>query len=1331
MRNIITIALLVGCVFLGKAQNEADKWLKAVSAQQGIAIEWQERPTSFAKKGIKSFVGYYKGDFVASLSVGKSVSGSFNYQGTSYEICDSKGQLVFYKSEQGICGNEDKEPHRHSAFARPVLAAEEAQPKIANTQVLRVYQLAMHIPYSTFITSHFEEKVEKVKAFWANTEAFLNEMYMRDLGVRFEVVNDERLIIKDENQETFARTRDASYVKDNSTIVINKLIGENSYDVGISLVFTSSQKSHIRGLAYFEGVYQPNTKADAVAVLTKEVIAHEIGHLFGGRHTFGSHKGSAAYDSEKTELDSGTSVMSYGSPRDFFSLSSIERIRQRLTQVPAKAKDKTFATQAPRIDRSKLKSHYTIPKGTFFQFYIPATDPDSEQLLYTVNQHDVRNGDETPITQYAIYKPTTANPVTIKTEYHENSGNVVANSGLAHQTTGTFTFWLGVSDAQPQQAADYIVQYDLAETKVTVKEGTPFEITTTPKNKYKGGEKISLQWNVDAAIFAGTKVRVLLSDDLGKTFKHIVLAETANDGAEEVTLPNINTSKAVLKIEVIDGLAFALTNYHPQTGGFTIEKDDNLASEPLAFVATTLPQDLNLSCAKEMPTAVMPITTGGCASVSYRMEEKKTAVLCDNRFTLLRIFTATDGCTTLTHTQTIKVADNIPPTFVGTLPQDIAIEEGNVTPTQVVLTATDNCGSASVSTTQQTVKQNGKVSKLLYIWKAKDACGNQAVYTQTIIFTPKAATPPLAFVATTLPQDLNLSCAKEVPTVVMPTTTGGCASVSYRMEEKKTAVLCDNRFTLLRIFTATDGCTTLTHTQTIKVADNIPPTFVGTLPQDITIEEGNITPTQVVLTAADNCGSASVSSTQQTVKQNGKVSKLLYIWKAKDACGNQAVYTQTIIFTPKAATPPLAFVATTLPQDLNLSCAKEVPTVVMPTTTGGCASVSYRMEEKKTAVLCDNRFTLLRIFTATDGCTTLTHTQTIKVADNIPPTFVGTLPQDIAIEEGNVTPTQVVLTATDNCGSASVSTTQQTVKQNGKVSKLLYIWKAKDACGNQAVYTQTIIFTPKAATPPLAFVATTLPQDLNLSCAKEVPTVVMPTTTGGCASVSYRMEEKKTAVLCDNRFTLLRIFTVTDGCATLTHTQTIKVADNIPPTFVGTLPQDITIEEGDPIPLQKSISAEDTCAGAPTVKRSMREELNEEGKRVKIIYQWVARDVCGNEAVHTQTISITPKKVVPPASNDTAEVVIYNGVSTDDANNYFRIANTDPNSPISVIIFDEMGLKVYESDHYQERGEVFRGYPNVKSVIGSNKALAGTYFYIVKYYKNGKQESAKGFLYVR
>ena len=1168
MRNIITIGLLIGCVLFGKAQNEADKWLKAISAQQGIAIEWQERPTSLAKEGIKSFVGYYKGDFVASLSVGKSVSGHFDYQGVSYEIGDNKGQLVFYKNEEGVCGNEDKEPHRYSAFARPVLAAEEAQPEIANTQVLRVYRLAMHIPYSTFSKYYFDSKIEKVKTFWADTEAFLNEMYLRDLGVRFEVVNDERLIIKDENQETFASTRNASYVKDNSTIVINNLIGENSYDVGISLVYTSSQKeAGIRGLAHIEGVYQPNTKADAVAVLTKEVIAHEIGHLFGGRHTFGSHKDSTAYDSEKTELGSGTSVMSYGSPRDFFSLSSIERIRKRLTQVPTKTQDKTFATQAPRIDRSKLKNHYTIPKGTFFQFYIPATDPDSSNLLYAVNQHDVRNADETPVTQYAIYKPTTTNPVTIKTEYHENSGNVVANSGLAHQTTGTFTFWLGVSDAQPQQAADYIVQYDLAETKVTVKEGTPFKISTpfAKTNKYKGGKKITLKWNVDNIIFKDSKVRILLSDDFGKTFKHIVTAETANDGEEEIRLPNISTTEAVLKIEVIDSLAFDLTNYHPKNGGFTIEKDNSLPSEPLA-------------------------------------------------------------------------------------------------------------------------------------WE-------------------------------TLPQNLSVECTKAIPAVVSPTTQGGCATVMITYDEKKVNEVCLNNFTLERTFTASDGCTTLTHTQIIKVEDKTPPTFVGSLPQDITIEEGTTTPTLSVLTATDNCGVASVSSSVQEIKNNGKISKLIYKWVATDSCGNTSVHTQTISFTPKTIVPPLVWV--TLPQNLTVECAKAIPAVVSPTTQGGCATVMITYDEKKVNEVCLNNFTLERTFTASDGCTTLTHTQIIKVEDKTPPTFVGSLPQDITIEEGTTTPTLSVLTATDNCRVASVSSSVQEVKNNGKISKLIYKWVATDSCGNTSVHTQTISFTPKAIVPPLAWA--TLPQDLSVECAKAIPAVVSPTTQGGCATVMITYDEKKVNEVCLNNFTLERTFTASDGCTTLTHTQIIKVEDKTPPTFVGSLPQDITIEEGDTIPSQKSIIAEDTCSGQPKVTRSFKEEFTN-GKLSKITYIWIARDVCGNERVHTQTINITPKTIVPPSPTEPTkkEVVIYNAVSTENgSDNYFKIENTDEGAPINVLIFDEMGLKVYENNYYGEKGDYFRGYANTKGVINRNKRLVGTYFYIITYYINGQQEVRKGFLYVK
>ena len=1006
MKHFFSLWLFI-LFFVGAQAQTAETYLKEIAKQQQLDIQWQERKTSLASEGIRSFVGYCEGNFVATLSVGsKAVSGSFHYRDKTYEISLQKGKLVFLPNENFECGTTDT-PHSHSSpsTARPTILAEETAPTIANTQTLRVYRLAMHIPYSTFSTGHLEKNVQKVKTFWADTEAFLNEMYLRDLGVRFEVVKDERLIIKDEKDETFNTKHRADYVINHSTNVINRLIGENSYDAGITLAYTISLYKGIRGLAdNINGVYEANTKAAAVAVLTKEVIAHEIGHLFGGRHTFGNYNGSEAYDSEKTEYDRGTSVMSYGSPRDFFSLSSIQRIRERLTRVPVKAHDKTFTTQAPRIDHSEIKSHYTIPKGTFFQFYIPATDPDSEQLLYNVNQHDVRNGDETPITQYIIYKSTPANPVTIKTEYHENLGDVVANSGLAQQTIGTFTFWLGVSDAPLQSSANYIVQYDLAETKVTVKDGTPFKITSTPKNKYKGGDKITLTWNVDNTIFKDTKVRILLSDDLGKTFKHIVVAETDNNGSKEITLPNINTDKAVLKVEVIDGLAFDLTNYNPKNGGFTIEKNPALP-EPL-------------------------------------------------------------------------------------------------------------------------------------LWAS-------------------------------LPNHFTLSCEQSIPAVTLPTVIGGCTPAVTLQKEERIKGYCDYTYTIKRIFTAADTC-------------------------------------------------------------------------------NQ----------------------------------------------------------------------------------TLTYTQTISVTDKTSPTFVGTLPQDISIKEGKTIPAQVTLTATDNCGTAAVTTSHKEEKDaKGKLTKLIYTWIAKDACGNISTHQQIITIEPKKV-PTLTWVS--VPKNVTINCAKAIPAVQTPTTQGGCAKVVITRADKELNKRCLNNYTIERTFTASDGCTTLTHTQRIIVVDKTPPTFVGDLPQDLTIEEGTIVPQQQSISAEDTCAGQPTVTMPPKEEYLTNGKLSKVVYKWVARDVCGNERIYTQNITIKLKpQESPHIDTNPNEVVIYNAISSENgSDNYFKIENTDKNRPITLQVFDEMGLKVYESNYYQQNGEYFRGYPNIKGVVGS-KRLAGTYFYVLTYYFNGQQQTKKGFLYVR
>ena len=546
------------------------------------------------------------------------------------------------------------------------IAQLSAQPTIANTPTLRVYRLAINIPYNTYSSWLFEKDTEKVKQFWQETEHFLNQMYMRDIGVRFELVKDERLIITDPKKEVFKRQHNASYIIGLATEAINELIGSENYDVGICVTyFTNNRKSMVlRGLSHIGGVYHNEHKGAAVAVPTKEVIAHEIGHLFGARHTFSGV--NFDYASEKTEYDKGQSVMSSGNPRDFFSLSSIELIRRYLSeQAGHRSKDVSFASAPPRIDKSQIKPRYTLPKDTYFSFAIPATDPDSQQLYYMAEQHDVRLGEETSVAQYTIPQPTTIPSVAFKRQYHKHTGSEVANSWIREQQTGTFTFWLAVSDAQPHSGTDYITQYDLAETQVVVTEGTPFKMTTSTANKtYRGGSKLTLTWSVDKPIFEGTKVRILLSDDHGQTYPYLLADEVENTGSYEVTLPNIPIGKksygtsglevgaGVIKIEVIDHIAFAVTDENPKAGGgFILEKEDDL---PLAFV-NPLPQDITIEEGQPLPTQATLRAVGPCSIPTVTpsvMEERNEGKLTKITYQWL----ATDSCgNQAIHTQVITI----------------------------------------------------------------------------------------------------------------------------------------------------------------------------------------------------------------------------------------------------------------------------------------------------------------------------------------------------------------------------------------------------------------------------------------------------------------------------------------------------------------------------------------------------------------------------------------------------------------------------------------------------------------------------------------------------
>lgn len=101
------------------------------------------------------------------------------------------------------------------------------------------------------------------------------------------------------------------------------------------------------------------------------------------------------------------------------------------------------------------------------------------------------------------------------------------------------------------------------------------------------------------------------------------------------------------------------------------------------------------------------------------------------------------------------------------------------------------------------------------------------------------------------------------------------------------------------------------------------------------------------------------------------------------------------------------------------------------------------------------------------------------------------------------------------------------------------------------------------------------------------------------------------------------------------------------------------------------------------------------------------------------------------------DVVIYQGVTPDGdgMNDYFIIDNINlfPNNHVS--IYNRWGRKVYETQSYNSKGNVFKGYAEGVDVVGKGEMLpTGTYYYVVEYLydRDGENNWVKkvGFLHL-
>ena len=77
---------------------------------------------------------------------------------------------------------------------------------------------------------------------------------------------------------------------------------------------------------------------------------------------------------------------------------------------------------------------------------------------------------------------------------------------------------------------------------VTVDANTgPFAITSNLSSTYPGSSSQTVTWSVNGTSTSTPNVKISISTDGGLTFPTVLLASTANDGSQAVTLPNITT----------------------------------------------------------------------------------------------------------------------------------------------------------------------------------------------------------------------------------------------------------------------------------------------------------------------------------------------------------------------------------------------------------------------------------------------------------------------------------------------------------------------------------------------------------------------------------------------------------------------------------------------------------------------------------------------------------------------------------------------------------------------------------------------------------------------